>query len=112
MNHGLGTYQWSYRSFEEEEDDDEITVLTISIADSDGRRWDTLWIKDHSRNTVSYPTSLRIQAFDSLDALKMYYTIGASVSSLHRESTDSNSHERILQTAALLDLYTCTCTLI
>ena len=42
----------------EEEDDDEITVLPISIADSDGplwRRWDTLWIKDHSRNTVSYP---------------------------------------------------------
>ena len=41
MNHGLRTYQWSCRSFEEEEeeeeeDDDEITVLPISIADSDG----------------------------------------------------------------------------
>ena len=60
MNHGLGTCQWSCRSFEEEEedDDDEIAVFPISIADSDGpleRRWDTLWIKDDSRNTVSYP---------------------------------------------------------
>ena len=41
MNHGLRTYQWSCRSLEEEEeeeeeDDDEITVLPISIADSDG----------------------------------------------------------------------------
>ena len=31
----------------------------------------------------------RIQAFESLEAFKMYYAIGASVSSLHRESTDS-----------------------
>ena len=27
--------------------------------------------------------------FESLDGFKMYYTIGMSVSSLHRESTDS-----------------------
>ena len=61
-----------------------------SIADSDGpARWDPLWIKDHSRNTVSYPKSLRIQAFESLDGYKMYYATGASVSSLHRASTDS-----------------------
>ena len=33
--------------------------------------------------------SLRIQAFESLDGFKMYYAIGTSVSSLHRESTDS-----------------------
>ena len=38
MNHGLRTYQWRCRSFEEEEEeeDDEIPVLTISTADSDG----------------------------------------------------------------------------
>ena len=39
MNHGLRTYQWSCRPFEEEEeeeDDNEIAVLPISIADSDG----------------------------------------------------------------------------
>ena len=46
----------------------------------------TLWIKGHSINTVSYPKSLRIQAFESLEAFKMYYAIGTSVSSLHRES--------------------------
>ena len=34
MNHCVKTYQWSCRSFEEEEDD-EIAVLPISIADSD-----------------------------------------------------------------------------
>ena len=45
-----------------------------------------LWTNDHSRNTVSYLKGLRIQAFESLEALKMYYAIGASVSSLHRES--------------------------
>ena len=42
------------RSKEEEDD----AVLPISIPDSDGsfkRRWGTLWIKHHSRNTVSYP---------------------------------------------------------
>ena len=44
---------------------------------------------DHSRSTVSYPKSLRIQVFESLEAFKMYYAIGVSVSSLHRESTDS-----------------------
>ena len=33
--------------------------------------------------------TLGIQAFESLGAFKMYYSIGASVSSLHRESTDS-----------------------
>ena len=49
----------------------------------------TLWTKDHSRNTVSYLKGLRVQAFESLEAFKMYYAIGASVSSLHRESTDS-----------------------
>ena len=49
----------------------------------------TLWTKDHSRNTVSYLKGLRIQAFESLEAFKMYYAIGASVSYLHRESTDS-----------------------
>ena len=77
---------------EEEEEDDEIAVLPISIADSYGPlylRWDTLWMKDHSRNTVSYSKGLRIQAFESLEAFRMYYAIGASVSSLHRESTDS-----------------------
>ena len=77
---------------EEEEEDDEIAVLPISIADSYGPLylcWDTLWMKDHSRNTVSYSKGLRIQAFESLEAFRMYYAIGASVSSLHRESTDS-----------------------
>ena len=49
----------------------------------------TLWLKDHSENTVSYPKSLRIQAFESLDAFKMYYAIGASVSYIRRESTYS-----------------------
>ena len=51
--------------------------------------------KNHSGNAVSYPKILRIQAFESLDAFKMYYAIGASVSSLHRVSTDSlivNTH--------------------
>ena len=48
--------------------------------------------EDHSRNTVRYQKSLRIQAFESLDGFKMYYMIlmiGTSVSSLHRESSDS-----------------------
>ena len=42
--------------------------------------------KNHSRNTVSYMyiKSLRNEAFESLEALTMYYTMGASVSSLHR----------------------------
>ena len=85
MNHGLRTYQSSCRSFtlikkKILDDDDEITVLPISIPDS---------IKDHSRNSVSYPKSLRIQAFKTLESFKMYYAIGASISSLHRESTDS-----------------------
>ena len=35
MNHCLRTYQWSCRLFKEEEDDDQIAVLPISIADSD-----------------------------------------------------------------------------
>ena len=30
-----------------------------------------------------------VQAFESLGSFKMYYAIGAPVSSLHRESTDS-----------------------
>ena len=46
--------------------------------------------KNHSRNTVSCPKSLRIQAFESLEAFKMYYAIGASVLSLHGESSDSD----------------------
>ena len=45
-------------------------------------------MKDHPRNRVSYNTSLRIQAFESLEAFKTYYAIGASIYSLHRESTD------------------------
>ena len=40
----------------------------------------------HSRNSVSYIISLRILALESLEASDM---IGASVPSLHRESTDS-----------------------
>ena len=71
----------------EEEEDDEIAVLLISIPDSDGplqQCWDSLWVTDLFSNTVSY-----IQAFDGLEAFKMYYMIGASVSSLHRESTNS-----------------------
>ena len=52
-------YQWSCRSFGEEEEH-KLAVLPIPIADSDWpgpfwRRCDTLWIQDHSRNTVSYP---------------------------------------------------------
>ena len=43
--------------------------------------------KDHSRNTVSCPQSLRIQSWRALTC--SYYAIGASVSSLHIESTDS-----------------------
>ena len=67
-----------------------ITVFPISIPDCGRlfrRCWDTFWIKDHSRNTVSY--QLKIQAFESLEGFKMYYVIGASVSSLHSGSTDS-----------------------
>ena len=45
--------------------------LTLTGHSSDAR------IKDHSRNTVSYPKSLRIQAFESLEDFKMYYAIGA-----------------------------------
>ena len=45
--------------------------------------------KDHSRNTASSSRSLSIQVFESLETLKMYYAIGVSMSSLHRESTDS-----------------------
>ena len=61
----------------------------LTLTGCSSKCWDALWIKDHSRNTVSYPKSLRIQAFESLEAFKMYYVIGASVSSLHRESTVS-----------------------
>ena len=74
---------------EEEEEDDEIAFLPISIADSYRPlylRWDTLWMKDHSRNTVSYSKGLRIQAFESLEAFTMYYAVGVFVSSLHIES--------------------------
>ena len=39
--------------------------------------------EDHSRNSVSYLKSLRILALESLEALKMYYVIDASVPSLH-----------------------------
>ena len=76
------------------EEDNEITVLPISIADSYGPlylRRDTLWMKDHSRNTVSYSKGLRIQAFESLEAFRMYYAIGVSVSSLHRVYRLSNN---------------------
>ena len=34
--------------------------------------------------------------FESLEAFKMYYVIGASVSSLHRESTDSMIFMKII----------------
>ena len=63
----------------EEEEDDEIVVLLISIPDSDGplqQCWDSLWMTDLFSNTVSYPKS---QAFDGLEAFKMYYMIGASM---------------------------------
>ena len=50
---------------------------------------DSFQVEDHSRNSVSYLKSLRILALESLEAFKMYYAIGASVSALHRESTDS-----------------------
>ena len=45
--------------------------------------------KDYSINTASSSRSLSIQVFESVEAFKMYYAIGASMSSLHRESTDS-----------------------
>ena len=73
-----------------EEEDDEISVLPISIADSYGPLylcWDTLWMKDH---TESYSKGFRIQAFESLEAFRMYYAIGVSVSSLHRVHRLSN----------------------
>ena len=54
-----------------------------------GRLWDIFQVEDHSRNSVSYIKSLRILALESLEALKMYYVIGASIPSPHRESTDS-----------------------
>ena len=47
------------------------------------------------QNTVS-SKSLRIQAFEGLDAFKIYYAIGAAVSSLHRESTDSVIYKPVL----------------
>ena len=47
---------------------------------------------DEGNNTVSYQKSLRIKVFESLEGFKMYYVIGASVSFLHRESTDSLVH--------------------
>ena len=50
-----------------EEEDDEISVLPISIADSVLATLGSLRIKNLSRNTVSYPKSLRIQAFESLE---------------------------------------------
>ena len=53
-------------------------------------------VEDHSRNSVSYLKGLRILALESLEALKMYYMIGASVPSLHRESTDSLIHSTII----------------
>ena len=43
--------------------------------------------KRHSKNSVSYQKRLRIQAFETLEAFKMYYTIGMSyVSSLLSDS--------------------------
>ena len=50
-----------------EDDDDAYLTLT---GRSSGAGVYTLWIKDHSRNTESYPKS---QAFESLEAFKMYY---------------------------------------
>ena len=50
------------RLLEEEEKDDGITVLPISGLGCSSGVWDTLWIKDHCRNTVSYPKRLRIKA--------------------------------------------------
>ena len=47
--------------------------------------------KCSSRKQSKLSKSLRIQAFESWKVFKMYmhYAIGASISSLHRESTDS-----------------------
>ena len=42
-------------------------------------------LQKHSKRSKS----LKIQAFERLEAFKMYYAIGASESSQHRESTDS-----------------------
>ena len=60
-----------------------IIVCPISRCDSAciyQRLWGTFWVKDHSRNTISY---------QGLEAFIMYYVIGASDASLHRESTYS-----------------------
>ena len=84
-NHGLETYYWSCRS---EEEDNENAVCQISIHEVDGgcyRLWDSFQVEDHSRNSVSHLKGLRILALESLEALKMYYVIGGSVPSLHRE---------------------------
>ena len=66
----------------------------ISIHEADGviSDSDIFLVEDHSRNSVSYLKSLRILALESLEAIKMYYMIGTSVPSLHRESTDSLIH--------------------
>ena len=111
MNHGLRTYQSSSRSFTYSKKKNKMTkiaVLSIFIADSYGPlwlQWDTLWMKDHSRNTVHYPKSLRIQAFESLEAFRMYYAIGVSVSSLHRESTDSYICKTYCKNHSNMDIY-------
>ena len=94
VNHGLETYYWSCRSFTFKKkkknkklvaDDETRFADRISIHEADGgcwRLWDSFQVEDHSRNSVSYLKSLRILALESLEAFKMYYTIGASVSSL------------------------------
>ena len=45
--------------------------------------------KKHLRITVSYLKRLANAALERLQAFRMYGGIGMSVSSLHRESTDS-----------------------
>ena len=50
----------------------------------------SLRVEDNSRNSVSYLKGLRILALESLEALKMYYVIGASMPSLHRVYRLSN----------------------
>ena len=60
INHGLETYYWSCRSFEEKEEleeDDENAVCRISLHEADGgcwRLWDSFQVEDHSRNSVRY----------------------------------------------------------
>ena len=70
-----------------EEEDEEIAVLLISIADSDGAVLAMLGCFMDKRSLQKH--SKLSKAFERLEGFRMYYAIGASVSSLHRESTDS-----------------------